>query len=253
MNYQRHIAFIAMYAAARHIKYAKYSDKRTDKMLSTKKNQTDSKEDEPYSSYDESDQVNQPPPPEYSTIAGKKLDFNYGSFPWRDISIQDANTRQQEYSVRTSQSIRSTPDVVLHARGHGTPIEGHARFGWSRSIKCGLGPNELSMESIEIKSAGALSKNWQFDYQGKMFSVLRDWGLASHYKIVDETTGEVVALYASGSAPGSRKGSLTIKEGVAKELQAIMVLAIVAVREKRRRRQRAGGVAGGAAAGGAGG
>lgn len=225
-------------------------------MHSEKKLQPHSKEEDAYSaysSYDEGEHVNQPPPPEYSAVAGKKLDFNYGSFPWRDISIQDANTRYLEYSVRTSQSIRSTPDVVLHARGHGAPIEGQARFGWSRSIKCGLGANELSMESLEIKSAGAFSKNWQFEFHGKMYSILRDWGLASHYKIVDETTGEIVAVYASGSAPGSRKGSLTIKEGIEKELQAMIVLSIVAVREKRRRRQRAGGVAGGAAAGGAGG
>lgn len=221
-------------------------------MLSTKTTEPDSKEDESYSPYDEGDHVSLRPPPEYLPIARKKLDFNYGSFPWRDISVQDANTRYLEYSVMTSHSIRSTPDVVLHARGHGASLEGHARFGWSRSIKCGLGPNELSMESIEIKSAGAFSKTWQFEFHGKIYSVLREWGLASNYQIIDKTTGEVVAAYTSGSAPGSRKGDLTIQEGVGKELQAMIVLAIVAVREKRRRRQRAGGVAGGAAAGGAG-
>lgn len=189
-----------------------------------------------------------------TALAGQKLDFNYGSLFSRDFSIEDANTRQLEYSISISQSLRSKPDVVLHARSSGgPPLEGHARFGWSKSIKCGLGANELSMEFFEVRSAGAFSKNYSFDYHGKVYAVLREGLFTSHYRVVDEKTGEAVAIYTSGSGPGSRKGSMTIKDGIPKDLQAMLVLAIVAVREKRRRSQRAGGAAGGAAAGGAGG
>lgn len=215
--------------------------------LQEKDRKINAQEVDPYSSSDEGDSVEQPSSQEFSTLKGKKLDFNYGAFPWRDVAIQDTNSNKVEYFADVPGYTRNSPDVTLHARDGDGPVVGQARFRWSRSIKCGLGSNELSMDWVEINRSGALHKKFQFQYEGRVYSLLRtrdaEHGagglngiLMTHYKIVEEASGEVVAYYASQSAPGRRKGTLTFKDAVSQNLEALVVLTVVSVREKGRRR-----------------
>lgn len=217
------------------------------------------KEIEPYPSSDEANDIEQTPPQQPSTLKGKTLDFNHGDFPWRDVAIQDSNSSHLEYFADVSEFTKNSPDVVLHARGGNGPIVGQAHFRWSRSIQCGIGSDELSMDWVEMKRSGALhKKRFQFTFEGKTYSLLRtrdtEHGvggmnriLMTHYKVVEEKSGEVVAYYASQSVPGRKKGTLTIKKGVNQNLETLVILTIVSIREKGRRRAHysAGGAGGG--------
>lgn len=208
-----------------------------------------------YPSSDEGDLMEPPPYNELPKMRGKTLAFDWPGFPWRDVVIQDMNSNSPEYFSDISVYSRNTPDVVLHAQAKGGPIVGQARFRWSRSITCGVGVNELSAEWSEMKRSGVSDQTFQFVQAGRLytFSKTREGGLKSllsHFQVIDEATGEVIAYYASRSAPGRRRGVLTFKEGVSRDLEILIILAIISVREKRRRRSAATAGAGSAAAAG---
>lgn len=217
------------------------------------------KEAELYPSSDEADVMERAPSPQPSAFKGRTLDFNHGDFPWRDVVIQDSNSSNPQYFADVSEYSKNSPDVVLHTHSGDGPIVGQARFRWSRSIQCGIGSDELSMNWVEMKRSGALhKKQFQFTFDGKTYSLLRtrdaEHGvggmkriLTTHYKVVEEKSGEVVAYYASQSTPGRKKGTLTIKEGVNQNLETLVILTIVSIREKGRRRAHytAGGAGGG--------
>ena len=188
----------------------------------------------------------------------KKLDFNHGQFPYRNITIQNTKDNSILYFADVSVFAAKLPDVTLHANGSDGPVIGASRFRFSRSMKFGIGDGsdrDLSMlHWIDLKNSGTLlKKKLQFELDGKLYCLLRSreglsrikTTMTTHFKIVEKASGTVVAYYVSKWSPGRRRGTLTLESGMSQQLETVIVLVIVSVGEKRRRRIASGGGNGG--------
>jgi hypothetical protein len=183
---------------------------------------------------------------------GQKLDFVHDGFPWRDINIRRIDG-SIAYFADISVFSRNVPDIRLHSNGKEGPIVAVSHFSRALSIKCGLGSNELSRDWIEIKRSGAFgSTKYRFEHGGRKYSLrrTRDAGhgvsainrvLMSHYQVIDDDSGDILAAYITSASIGKRKGSLTLAQGVSQELEVLTVIGVASWREKARRRHAAGG------------
>ena len=151
------------------------------------------------------------------------------------------------------------PDVEVHAgNGPESPIVAVARFRWSRHMQLGLvdtsDPNSMIWEEMRNTSVFSHSQ-YRFevtdnggrrrDFLWKRTHNKRDGveGIRSkisveNFKLVDEATGTVLALYLDDSVKSWRKkGRLRILRGTwADKNQTIVVLGICGLLEKVKRR-----------------
>lgn len=195
------------------------------------------------------------PSKELATIHGKSLTFNHGDFPWRDMEIlQDGSP---VYFVDIAE-FTNAPDVTLHRGGKDGQVVGAAHYRFSLSLKCGVGTDEISMRWTEMKRHGAFkTKQYRFHWNGATYTMCRakseDYGgtvlsrlLLTHFKIVEDDSGKVVALYVSEVGYGKKKGTLKLAAGIGEDLEVLCVLGVASWRDKiRRNRQRNHGGGGG--------
>lgn len=188
-------------------------------------------------------------------LTGRRLTFNHAAFPWRNISVLENDT--PIYLADISTFTPGKPDITLHSRTENGPMVGQAHFRWSLFIKAGVGPDDTSMDWTNMKRGGVLRRHYDLEYRGKTYSLRRthatDHGVAPyqraifpHMKVVEEETGEVVAVYNSILTVKRKRGTIHFAKGVSPELEVLCVLGFAAWREKIAR-------AGGRSSGGAGG
>ena len=203
--------------------------------------------------YSSEDEVIESLPLQFThSINGPKLDFEHDGFPWRDINIR-RNDGSLAYFADISVFSRKVPDIILYSNSKEGPIVAVSHFSRALSIKCGLGSNELSRDWIEMKRSGAFgSTRYRFEYGERKYSLrrTRDAGhgvsginrvLMSHYQVIDDDSGDTLAVYITSASIGKRKGSLTLVQGVSQELEVLIVIVVASWREKARRRHAAGG------------
>lgn len=201
----------------------------------------------------------------------KTLKFHHASFPWRHVNVLHPSGTAAYYA-EISEASPKRPDVLLRAPGRDGAAVGRSHFRFSRSMRVGIGPDDLNAEWIELKSTSLLSKRgFEFEYRGRGYrlqrthakengvdGVLRKVNL-NHFKVVDvgpangsgEGGEEVVAVYVSETFhPGRMKGTLTLREGAEEGLEVLIVLGVVGWREKKRRRAAYSSHGGGGGGGG---
>jgi hypothetical protein len=239
-----------------HAQYTMAS-KKDDKMIAYDRDDNGLALETTYSSEDEV--IENSNPEQTPMLNGQQLEFEQDGFPWRDINIRRANG-SNAYFADVSRFSRNVPDIQLRANGREGPTVAAAYFNISSSIKCGLGSNEQSMEWFDMKRTGVLGyQKYAFEYRGKKYTLHRskDPGngisgaqrfLASHYQVVEEQSGSILASYNGTVGIGKRKGTLAFAGDVSPQLEALIVVSVAAWREKARRRHTAaasGGVAAG--------
>lgn len=179
-------------------------------------------------------------------LSGKTLTFIHADFPWRDISIIQDDTPL--YYADISVFTPGKPDITLHSRSEHGPIVGQAHFRRSLSIKAGVGPDDTSMCWTNMKRGGVLHRNYAFEFRGKIYALRRTHsasnGVAtphqkamfSHMKIVEQSTGEVAAVYVSKMPVRRKRGTIKLAKDVSSELEILCVLGFASWREKIARR-----------------
>jgi hypothetical protein len=190
-------------------------------------------------------------------LNGRELTFSYTGFPWRDVSIVEGSN--PAYYAEVSEFTPKKPDITLHRGEKRGATVGAAHYQFHRSVKAGLGSNETNMVWTELKRGRLLEKTkFKFQWDGRSYILQRAASadhqttaaqrlLLTHFKVVDEASGEMVALFISQTI-GIAKGTLRLKAGMDEGLEIICILGIGAWRDKIRRRRR--GAAGGGGGGG---
>lgn len=189
----------------------------------------------------------------------KEFDINHGNFLWRDMEIlHDDNPA---YWAENSEVTRNKPDMTLHRGSKDGPICGAARYRFSRSITAGLGNDDISVDWVVMKRHGAINGSFQWEWKGRHYTLRRaksaEHGgtglqklLLSHFKIVDDASGEMIALYVSEAGIARKKGTLKIAASVSAEIEILIVLAVTSVRDKQARRAKFPSGGGGGGGGG---
>ena len=190
----------------------------------------------------------QPPSPGYeldehpttknpSSLQGQKLVFDNEAFPWRDVAVHREDG-SFAYFADIFVYTRNTPDIQLRSGSKDGLLVAAAHFRWGTSIKCGIGSDDLSMEWVKMNCTGpVLKKRFQFEWQGRSYSLCRTRnGVYYNYQVVEEASGELLAAYAGEKALGRKRGTLRLAEGVNRQLEVLIVLAIASWREIIRRR-----------------
>jgi hypothetical protein len=156
--------------------------------------------------------------------------------------------------------VSSSPDVVLH---HGpdkhAPVVAVAQFRWSRDLKLGLGNPQTSENDVVWEEMKNLSKGighskyrleMTIDHQRRSFLWQRTRDSADgvegvgrlinwNYKLVDERTGEVLAVYLENFLKGwLKKGKLQLKADLGREWELMVLLGSLGLCEKASRRAR---------------
>ncbi|KAK3723000.1 hypothetical protein LTR37_002146 [Vermiconidia calcicola] len=142
-------------------------------------------------------------------IGGKELVFNHaGSFPWSDTQILDGDI--PVYFSEVSELTRHKPDITMHRGNQDGIVCAASYFQWSRSMKCGIGPDNISMQWIDFARGGMTDKKcFVFHWKSNTYIIQRakaaehkasGFGrlLLTHFKVVEENSGNVVALHAEG-------------------------------------------------------
>lgn len=170
-------------------------------------------------------------------------------------------------------SFSSAPDLVLH-QGVDThaPIVAVARFRWSRHLKLGFGnphtsEKDVVWENMENVSRGVGHSKYRVemtindDRRSFLWQRTRDpaHGVQGagkminwNYTLVDETTGQVLAVYLENFWKSwQKKGKLQLREDLGKEWELMVLLGSLGLCEKasRRGRYRSGAAAGGSGGG----
>lgn len=188
-------------------------------------------------------------------LKGKALSFHHTrSFQLsRDMLVQDGDT--PVFYAEVSEFKPRKPDITLHRGDQDGPVVAASFFGFGK-FRLGVGSDEISQVWTECKRGGVLmSKRYTFEWNGKVYVMQRAnsedtkaTGLGklmlTHFKIVEAETEEVVALYISDKF-GKKKGTLTLKSGLAEDLEILFVLGIASWRDKIRREQPKGQNGGG--------
>ncbi len=226
-------------------------------------NATDTMKEPTYSS--SSDDYSEKPPI-YTSVqhigTEQRFSLEHEGFPWRDVTVNRPDG-SVAYFADISEFKSNAPDVSIRAGGKEGVLVGAAHFRWSRSIRAGLGSDLLAMDWVELKRGGTMhSKRFDFEYAGQKYSLRRTSDpkhgvkgmgkvLMANYQIVQEGSGEVVGYYTNETTPGRKKGNLCLSGGISRELEVLVVLAVVSWREKSRlRATRSAAAAGGGGGGG---
>lgn len=158
----------------------------------------------------------------------------------------------------------SAPDVTLHQGvDKHAPIVAVARFRWSRDLKLGIGnpytsEKDMTWENMENISRGIGHSKYRFEMtinnERRCFLWQRTHDPADgvqgvgkiinwNYRLVDEGTGEVLAVYLENFLKSWRKkGKLQLKADLGKDWELMVLLGSLGLCEKasRRARKRAG-------------
>lgn len=160
--------------------------------------------------------------------------------------------------------VGSSPDVILHqGPDKDAPVVGVAQFRWSRDLKLGLGSPETSEQDVVWEEMKNVSKafghsKYRFEmtlhHQRRSFLWQRTRDSADgvegagklinwNYKLVDERTGEVMAVYLENLFKSwMKKGKLQLKADLGRDWELMVLLGSLGLCEKaiRRVRQRSG-------------
>lgn len=181
---------------------------------------------------------------------GKELKFHQASFPWRSVNITSSTTGQPLYYAEISAATPKKPDVNLRSPDRNGASVARSHFRLSRSMRAGVGSDDLDLEWTEFTSSPLISKgSYDFVFAGKTYRLQRTHSTAhvvgsglqkanlNHFKFVDVESGSLVAVYVSKTYhPARMIGTLTLKHGLERELEVLIVLGVVGWREKMRRR-----------------
>jgi hypothetical protein len=153
----------------------------------------------------------------------------------------------------------SAPDVVLRQGvDKQSPIIAVARFRYSQDLKLGLGnsdasENDMIWEDLKNATTGRLGHSkYRFemtiDHQRRSFLWQRtrdsadgvhgiDKATDSNFRLVDEATGEVLAVYLDNVYKSWRKtGKLQFKGDLGKDWEIMVLIGCLGLCEKKRRR-----------------
>ncbi len=201
--------------------------------------------------------------PVVKTLEFRKRIFNSDLFIWHRTEWHDV----QEYVAQCSEW--KGPDVTLYATivGQEEPVAvlGVAHFRHSRHVRFGIGdakekPGEVIWEEMRniSKMLGKSKYAWQFtevpewkelEDNTKLRTRRFKWqrtnsaedGIASKrslrsYRLTDEETGGVVAVFAAGSLNEVRKrGELRLYEELRPKVEMAIILTCASIAEKSRR------------------
>lgn len=198
-------------------------------------------------------------PKELNQPYSREYIVNYGDFPWRDMELLHGST--PAYWAENSEITRKKPDITLRGGGKDGPVVGFSRYRFSRSLTCGVGSDDISADWIKMERAGMFKCAFKFEWREKHYTLRHaktaDYGgkgmqrlLWSHFKVVDDASGKLIALYVSEAGVGRKKGTLKIASGVGPKLEIFIVLGITSVRDKQARRAKYASGGGGGGGGG---
>jgi hypothetical protein len=159
------------------------------------------------------------------------------------------------YFANMSECSSTRPDVALHAGGdQAGPVVAVARFRFSRTVTMGLGDPENEREMVweEMRNQDSPHHSqYRFEMslndERRAFLWLRTRAKEDgatklsyrNYKLLDEKTGEVLALYVeSGWRSWQKKGELEIRTDLGRVWELLVVLSSVSLCEKTSRRAR---------------
>jgi hypothetical protein len=188
----------------------------------------------------------------------RTLSFYHPGCHRKNLIIKDDGGKTIYYADVSRCS--SAPDIVLHTgetKDH--PITAIARFRWSRHLRLGLGDpvDELALFWKEMKNMKRLAHSQyrlevtsnELDGFGERRSIVfqrthaKKDGVTNrlscmNYKVVDEGTGEVLAVYlATGWKSWKKRATLHIKsECLAGDAEVLVVLGMCGLVEKKWRR-----------------
>lgn len=153
-------------------------------------------------------------------VGGRTFTTDNGGFPWRDVTILENGS--PVYFADVSQYTRNTPDMVWYYRDKNGPVVGHTFTHWIRSIKCGIGPDETSMEWVEMQRGGfANSKRYQFEWDSRSYLLCRSnfGGKSGQYHVLDEERKDVIAKHEAKLTFRTRRNkTLTFAPGIDERL-----------------------------------
>lgn len=190
--------------------------------------------------------------------ATRTLSFHNLNWKRKDLIIKDEGGKTIYYADVSR--LTSAPDIVLHTgetKHH--PIAAIARFRYSRHLQLGLGDpaNELAIVWEEMKNTKRLAHsryrleitNTEPDGSGERRAIVfqrthaKEDGVLNrmcwmNFKIVDETTGELLAMHlATGWKTWTKRATLHIKSGsLAGNTEIWVVLGLCGLIEKNWRR-----------------
>ncbi|KAK3057995.1 hypothetical protein LTR09_001072 [Extremus antarcticus] len=178
-------------------------------------------------------------------LKGRELTFKHATKFRVEVCILEGQS--QLYFAQIC-SLGKKPDVILHSGLKDGPVLAAAHYRWGRDVIVGLGQDELSMTWYAFKRCHPFieKRGFTFEWQGSNYLLQRATSsdhkatgagrfLLTHFKVVEEATGELVALYVS-QPTGKTKATLKMKAGMNEELQLLCIVGVVSWRDKIRRR-----------------
>lgn len=201
----------------------------------------------------------------------KTLDFY--RHRWVSSQICDAE-KIPVYYAEISCFAFKRPDIVLHCGSDhsGSVVAAAKIIAWSTRTKLALGdpssgPESVWWEELKRETFASSAYRWQFPIRANGKGALQTakrrtfvwkrthnekgltmkWSLENH-KLVDEETGEVLAVYAANHFRSWKKvGKLIFRKDLGEDWEALVVLTAAVLLEKHRRRCRQGAGSGGGA------
>ncbi|KAI9806557.1 MAG: hypothetical protein M1833_003744 [Piccolia ochrophora] len=193
---------------------------------------------------------------EKAPMAGKVFDLFHTSFHLNLILHSDHHGGPAFY-IDNSAFTKGKPDVTMHSGStKDGPIVGVCKFTtFSSNIKAGLGDpagNDVIWEAIDKESKDHSTYRLEItmtDDTRRAFIWKRthdvkevgghSWSMYNK-KLIDESTGETVALYLeNGFKNWSKKGKISIGKDHGRQWELTVLLTLVGLIEKDRRRSRA--------------
>jgi hypothetical protein len=200
------------------------------------------------------------------TSSGKIFHIYHTKPTFNYYSIHDSNKRHV-YHVRTSHFTPSKPDLIIHAGPNKkAPIIAVAHFTtFSSSFKIGLGdptadPRGTVWEDLtqvswylrhykfetEIKVSGSEASAGDEPSERRRFLWKRTSSVgveeakpsrlsSGSYKLVDQSTGEIVAVFTENVKAVMKKGKLEIRKDYGPDFQTMVIITGMTVLENQAR------------------
>lgn len=192
----------------------------------------------------------------------------YGFYITRRLDMKICDEQKNTIYFSETHEWTSAPDVVLRQGvDKHAPVVAVARFRLSPDLKLGLGDpstneKDTVWENMKNISWGLGHSKYRFEMtinnerRSFLWQRTRDpadgvQGIGKminwNYKVVDEKTGEVLAVYLENFLRSwSKKGKLQMKADLGQDWELMVLLGCLGLCEKasRRARRRAGGAAG---------
>ncbi|CAL5869259.1 uncharacterized protein PFLUO_LOCUS3487 [Penicillium psychrofluorescens] len=194
-----------------------------------------------------------------------QVSYNITHTFWKhSYEVSGPNSNQALFYVENSHWTPGKPTLSFHEGHENGPIKGVARLAkMSHSIDCGLGDPSDPAARIAYETM----TNIGFMKTRYMFKVDRGhgpetflWkkththgtGLANNYKMVNDASQKVVAVFSSATNPfsPSKAGRLDIYVDYGERFNLMTLITGIALHEKQRRARAAAGASGGGGGGG---